>query len=78
LFNPHADQKGRTLAKTDFVLMDEFRVTIHTARGLPPPKSDAIRQELNGLGFRSDLRRPVRAVMWHRPALEKVRIIVTQ
>jgi hypothetical protein len=63
LFNPHSAQKGRTEDKTDFVLMDSFHVTIHAARGITPPKSGAIRKALNDLGFRSDLRQAVRAVI---------------
>jgi hypothetical protein len=66
------------LAKTDFVVMDEFHVTIHAPCGIAPPKSHAIRKALNDLGFRSALRRAVRAVIRHRPALEMVRVIATQ
>jgi hypothetical protein len=57
--------------------MDAFHVTIYVPRGITPPKSDAIRKALNDLGFRSDLGQVVRAVIRHRPALKKVRVIVT-
>jgi hypothetical protein len=70
-------QKGRTVATTNFLLMDEFRVTIYVPRGIPPPASDAIREALDDPAIRADLRRAVRDVIRRRPALGKVRVAVT-
>jgi hypothetical protein len=70
-------QKGRTVARTNFLLMDEFHVGIYVPRGIPPPESGAIRQVLDEPGFRADLRRAVRAVIRRRPALGKVRVTIT-
>jgi hypothetical protein len=40
-------QKGRTEARTNSLLMDEFHVTVYAPRGIPPPESDEIRQALD-------------------------------
>jgi hypothetical protein len=58
--------------------MEEFHVTICVPPSIPPPESDAIRQALDALGFRAHLRHAVRAVIRRWPALEKVRVFVTQ
>jgi hypothetical protein len=71
-------QKGRTVASTAFVLMDEFHVTIYVPRGIPPPEGATIRQALDEPAFATDLRRAVRAVSRRRPALDKVRVSVTR
>jgi hypothetical protein len=71
-------RKGRTVARIDFALMDAFHVTICLPPSIPPPESGVIRQALDDLGLPAHLRHAVRTVIPRWPALEKVRVFVTQ
>jgi hypothetical protein len=78
MIHPKTAQKGRTVTRTNFMLKDEFNASIFSPRGIPPPASDAICRVLNHPAIRADFRRAVRAVIRRWPALEKVRVVVTQ
>jgi hypothetical protein len=58
--------------------MAAFHVTLCVPPAIPPPDFDAIRHALDDLGFRAHLQHAVRAVIRPWPALEKLRVFVTQ
>ena len=57
--------------------MDEFHVTVRAPSGLREVEYAAIRRALNDVQFQAGLRRAVRDVLKHHPALFKVRVRVS-
>ena len=60
------------MAKT--LLLDEFHLSIYAPRGLPDTDYEAIRTLLDDVRFQAELRRAVRNVIGHYPALSPVRV----
>jgi hypothetical protein len=56
------------------ILLDEYHMRVRAPCGLPEAAFDAMRRALDAPGFQGRLRRAVRRVFGHEPALEQARV----
>jgi hypothetical protein len=57
-----------------FILVEEIHLSIYVPHGLPAAEDQAIRATLIDTRFHAELRRAIRKVVRHHPALRVVRV----
>ena len=60
----------------NWVLMDNFNVSVFIRRNLPRPQVRSIRRTLDGSGFKQNLQKAVQSVFNRYPSLRKTRVSV--